>query len=70
MVFKREMGLVEGRRWDGQSREGFMEEVVSGLGLLSDLIGKRNSLGGQEDPNKSLEKGKDCVASWKPQLPH
>ena len=47
-----------------------MEEVVSGLGLLSDLIGERNSLGGKEDQNKSLEKGKDCVASWKPQLPH
>ena len=41
-----------------------------GLGLLSDLIGERNSLGGKEDQNKSLEKGKDCVASWKPQLPH
>lgn len=42
MVFKAEMGLVEGSGWEGYSREGFME-AVSGLGLLSDLTGERIS---------------------------
>lgn len=40
-MFKREMGLVEGRGWDGESKEGFKEEVVFVLGFLLDLIGER-----------------------------
>lgn len=43
MLFKAEMGLAEGSRWEGYNREGFMEEAVSGLGLLSDLTGERIS---------------------------
>ena len=41
MVFKTERGLGGGREWEGYSREGFMEEVASVLGLLPDLTGER-----------------------------